>query len=700
MADSAENRALLAGQYLGNDKVKLVGLTAVKIVSAAVGGTTRESIRLTRKWEAIPDRYRESLEAVLRARTYETDPVADGETRTGRWKVLRVYSSSTKTAMGEQGIFETLLYWPESYGAFGDYCAESGVLHHEDAQVFFDSPVPADCAHLLTAGVVYTASNRIDPETGLWNGELRTDIARTPDPVVWTDGGPLATAEHTEQANAEAVPTIGAGAAGTNVSGRVDLNRFGRFDWNKVIETAVTPAAVSWTDGGPLVSSDHTEQMNAVAVPTIGAGTAGTNVSGRVDLNRFGRFDWNKTIETAQTPAAITWETGGVLEKTARTRQMNAVAVPTIAAGAAGTLVSGSIDLNRFGRFDWDKAEEVAQKPTVIGWTDGGPLVSTAHARQMNDTAGPTIAAGAAGSNTSASVDLNRFGRFDWTTATETAQTPSAITWTDGGPLFSTAHVRQLNAAAGPTIAAGAAGSNTSASVDLNRFGRFDWTTATETAVAVSQTWTETSIFERTDGLTFENQETVPAAPAAQGAGTPIVKMQVSINRFGRFDGAASSTSATTAFSTGSITLEDTYERKTDRKWYFNQTTAPTSASKSVSGGEVTIKTYDGTDFNRFGLWDYAETTTTLRTGASASSYVLYGQIYTIRTENDTMVLYQRYRDRYTHAIGIHTTRKAAQDAINGKLTGSGVSGIGAGLWISDGVTVDDEFLNQVAVNK
>ena len=699
MAASAETRAARAAADLDETEAVLVSLNHLQVLDAA--GAYHALTRMTRKWAKIRDKNRAALEAVLKARTYELDPMADQETRSGRWKVMRVYSSPEKTDPGTQGIYEVLQYWPVGYdGGLGTYCAESSVLHHEDVESFFDAPAPADCAHAITPGTIYSATNGLDPETGLWRGELREDVARKPAKIAWETGGVLEKTARERQTNDSAAPAIAASTTpGTLISGQIDLNSYGVFDWDKSTETAQKPAAIVWTDGGPLASAAHTKQANDSTVPTIGAGAAGTNTSASVDLNRYGWFDWSKVVETATTPAAIVWETGGPLEKTTRTRQLNAAAAPTLAAGTAGFFKTGSIDLNRYGRFDWETAVEAAQKPAAVVWTDGGPLASAVHTEQANDSAVPTIGAGAAGTNTSGRVNLNRYGWFDWSRVVETAVTPAAITWTDGGPLVSTAHARQINGAAGPTIAAGAAGSNTSASIDLNRYGRFDWATATETAVAASTTWTESSKYEITNGLTFENQSALPAAPTATGIGTAIVRVQVSINRFGWLDGAISVTTATTGFSTESITLEDSYQQTVARKWYFNQATAPAGASKSVSGGDVTLKTYSP-ELNRFGLWDYSETTTTIRTGWSATSYHQYGEIYTIRTENDTMILYQRYKNRYTHTIAIHTTMAAAQAAISGKLDGSSTREIGGGLFMSDGVDVTEEFQNQVVVMK
>ena len=104
MADA--RRTAVVARNLAELEAKLVSLTSVKVIRD--GETVRESMRMVHKWERISDRFRADYEAYLRGQEWLTDPMADQEKRTGRWRVLRVYSSPEKTNPSEQGIYQML----------------------------------------------------------------------------------------------------------------------------------------------------------------------------------------------------------------------------------------------------------------------------------------------------------------------------------------------------------------------------------------------------------------------------------------------------------------------------------------------------------------------------------------------------------------------------------------------------------------
>ena len=113
--DTPENIAEQVKLDLADENAKLVSYTSVKVVrttGAGGGTTTRESIRMTRQWARITDGLRAHYEDKLRENLYVDNPMADGEIRAGRWRVIRVYSSPLKTDPSQQGVFQTLLYWP------------------------------------------------------------------------------------------------------------------------------------------------------------------------------------------------------------------------------------------------------------------------------------------------------------------------------------------------------------------------------------------------------------------------------------------------------------------------------------------------------------------------------------------------------------------------------------------------------------
>lgn len=880
MADA--RRTAVVARNLAELEAKLVSLTSVKVIRD--GETVRESMRMVRKWERISDRFRADYEAYLRGQEWLTDPMADQEKRTGRWRVLRVYSSPEKTNPSEQGIYQMLLYWPEDYGDFGEYCAESSPLAHTDVEIFHDSPELADCAHEIEVGTVFSATNRLDPETGLWSGEKREDISREyGSGLSSVSGGPLVAVTETERRNAEAPPTgrlttpgqsrriswsinrygkidwtqadevqnasathqsvfggllsrttrqekrndtaaptseIGSagtikrvdfsigqsalidwsltedaaqpltsperttgsllveakrtegrnasvppvtvrGAKGTVTSGQFSINQYGWYDWATASETGHEMLGDVATYGGRYETTQHEEGRNSAnpknglgeenaftrgnysinqyglydwSLDTVcpvldntpvetnygtvlvhvlnsanrnqanpanpGPGTVGTSTRESFSINQYGLIDWNTDVETAQPygPTQITF--GGVLSSTVHKEGGNAITPENPGAGAAGVLTRGGFSINRYGLFDWSTDTETAIASAIAEQTYGGALNKVARKEQRNSTTIFSHGVQSAGKVSDGNFNINAYGLFDWSATLDTAT--ASIAYPDltfGGPLTKTTRSGGTNYATPPAVQPGSAGFITRMSINLNRYGWYDWTREQVEAIASSETYSETSTYERTDGVIFQNQTELPSYPEASGGGTPIQRVSFRVNDFGLFDGSIQVTSATEGFQAGTITLEDSYQQKVDRTWFFNQESAPTGATKSLSGGDVTVKTFSP-ELNKFNLWDYSETTTIIHTGASATNYFLYGPIYTRRSESATTILYQQYKDKYTHTIAIHKTLAAAQAAISGKHTGSSAREIGAGIFMSDGIDVTEEFQGQTAINK
>jgi len=990
--DTPENIAEQVKLDLADENAKLVSYTSVKVVrttGAGGGTTTRESIRMTRQWARITDGLRAHYEDKLRENLYVDNPMADGEIRAGRWRVIRVYSSPLKTDPSQQGVFQTLLYWPAEYGDFGDFCSESTPLNHVDVKIYADSPDLADCAHAFECGHIFQAVNRLDLETGLWHGEMRDDKARRfpsapgsavegwsgsrtehrkrrearndttvpfptkaalvdalkdgrtiqsdfninryalfdwgtvevfhqmyppdgedaakhihgsilvrqtttarvndtdlPDddqpeePGTTTDisfaltadgffnwthnldeaqqfpakdapkaeityGGPLLRVTHREQLNDSSLPNISPGKAGYNTRAQFSINRFGWYDWSTDDEAAhVFPASgpaeityggpllrvthqeqlndgalpvieaadmlpgkniraqfsinrFGWYDwstereepqqfpakdapkaeityGGPLLRVTHREQLNDGALPVIEAADMlpGKNIRAQFSINRFGWYDWSTEREEPQPfptdePAEVVY--GGPLSEITHQERVNDINLPPVAPGEVGHNTRIQFSINRFARYDWSMEDELAKAFPVagpeeivyggplssithqkqvnasslpqigvgvtghntraqfninrFGWYDwstddeeahvfpasgpaeityGGPLATVKHKKQVNASSLPQIAPGVAGKNTRAQFSINRFGWYDWSTDDEEAHVfpasgPAEITY--GGPLSEITHREQVNASSLPQIGVGVTGHNTRAQFNINRFGWYDWSTDDEAAKPASTTWQESSKYEVTVGISFDNHMAMPAHPSATGVGTPIVRVQVGINRFGCLDGTITVTTGV-EFSSSSVTLEDSYQQKVTRKWHFNQSSPPSGTTKSLSGGSVKIKTFQP-ELNRFGLWDYSETETTIHTGAGGvGTYFLYGQPYALRTESATSILYQRYKDKYTHTLRVHETMAAAYDAISGNALSSSVREIAGGVFLSDSVEITPEFISQVALEK
>lgn len=601
--DTPENIAEQVKLDLADENAKLVSYTSVKVVrttGAGGGTTTRESIRMTRQWARITDGLRAHYEDKLRENLYVDNPMADGEIRAGRWRVIRVYSSPLKTDPSQQGVFQTLLYWPAEYGDFGDFCSESTPLNHVDVKIYADSPDLADCAHAFERGHIFQAVNRLDLETGLWHGEMRDDKARR-------------------------FPSA-PGSAVEGWSGSRTEHRKRREARNDTTVPFPTQAAlVDALEDGRTIQSDF-------------------------NINRYALFDWG-TVEV-------------------------------------------------FHKMYPPDGEDVAKH------IHGSILVRQTTTARVNDTDLPDDdQPEEPGTTTDISFALTADGFFNWTHNLDEAQqfpgedAPKAeITY--GGPLLRVTHQEQLNDGELPVIEAAdmLPGKNIRAQFSINRFGWYDWSAEDEAAKPASTTWQESSKYEVTVGISFDNHMAMPAHPSATGVGTPIVRVQVGINRFGCLDGTITVTTGV-EFSSSSVTLEDSYQQMVTRKWHFNQSSPPSGATKSLSGGSVKIKTFQP-ELNRFGLWDYSETETTIHTGAGGvGTYFLYGQPYVLRTESATSILYQRYKDKYTHTLRVHETMAAAYAAISGNALSSSVREIAGGVFLSDSVEITPEFISQVALN-
>ena len=921
MASTAENILARVQRVLAEKEAKLVSYAAVTVVREGTG-TTRQSIRMTRKWERIDDLIRKDLEDYLRtyasvsngevAGIYVTDPWADGEIRAGRWRMIRVFSSPLKTDPNEQGIFQTLMYWPDGYGDFGDYCAQSSPLHHEDVNVFVDSPVLATAGHQNVIGHVYSATNSLDLETGLWRGEerddearyygvkkgysgniteetersaarnddeaypnslqyaalaaakksvqsnfsinqyglidweaavteknaypteatgkkhihgsvtvkettserinaetipaddwpadigvttgldftitpeglfhwthnkresqeyptggngmstwshsplskeekregrnaegtpeetdpgtypagsiIRTDFSINPDGLVdWnsteetaiaypeqpaeiTFGGVMAVTNHSEKMNDLAVPVVFPGEQGFITRAEFSINRFGLYDWSIEEEEGRKPGLIEWETGNVLSPTFHQKQLNDTSHPAITAGLQGHVTNGYVDINRYGLFDWTTEDEEGVKPNAITWQTGGPLAATDHEKQLNDTSYPEMVAGEQGHITNGTISLNRFGLFDWETENEEAAKPDPIEWKTGGPMSEVSHTRQLNDTSHPDVVAGLQGHVIDARIDINRYGLFDWDTEDDEAKKPAAILWQTGGPLSSVDHTKQDNDTSYPEMVAGASGHIVSGAVSINRYGLYDWEKTDEEANPASETYQETGLQEVTDGIIFENQTEIPACPSPTGGGTPITRITARINAYGRYDGEVSTTSATAGYMTDPITVRSDSDMRIVETFYFNQSSAPGPGGESALANGLKRTTYDPS-LNRFGLWDYVKSETSyfspLGVLTTVVDYRLPGRQYSATSAwsvdedtGKTRVVFKLMQEIEHHYLKVFTSYADAAAYINlddvvgtqENRSGSGVRDIGNGFYMAHKVvhTMDD----------
>ena len=355
--DTPENIAEQVKLDLADENAKLVSYTSVKVVrttGAGGGTTTRESIRMTRQWARITDGLRAHYEDKLRENLYVDNPMADGEIRAGRWRVIRVYSSPLKTDPSQQGVFQTLLYWPAEYGDFGDFCSESTPLNHVDVKIYADSPDLADCAHAFERGHIFQAVNQLDLETGLWHGEMRDDKARrfpsAPGSAVegWS-GSRTEYRKRREARNDATVPfptqaaLVDALEDGRTIQSDFNINRYALFDWGtvEVFHQMYPPDgedAAQHIHGSILVRQTTTARVNDTDLPDDDQPEEpGTTTDISFALTADGFFNWTHNLDEAQQfpakdapKAEITY--GGPLLRVTHQEQLNDGALPNIEA--------------------------------------------------------------------------------------------------------------------------------------------------------------------------------------------------------------------------------------------------------------------------------------------------------------------------------------------------------------------------------
>ena len=191
-----------------------------KRITVAAGQKWKRPVRvLVRQWKRIPDREREPLYEFLHkyastknvgeppesgwtTTCWVEEPMIDGETLPGFWKMLRTWESRYRTENpADQGVFQSLMLkggWElddvpagagdgEEDGGEAGECIESSPLHHIDREVYIEDGDIPSCEHRNDRGHVYVAAGSFNDEDGTWSGHLDDDIARDPgDFTTWS----------------------------------------------------------------------------------------------------------------------------------------------------------------------------------------------------------------------------------------------------------------------------------------------------------------------------------------------------------------------------------------------------------------------------------------------------------------------------------------------------------------------------------
>ena len=527
------------------------------------------------------------------------------------------------------------------------------------------------------AGTINSASYSIN-EFGLYDTResVRTSTAAVG--AASTSGGPLGSDALTVKRNQNAVPSLGAGSAGTINNSSYSVNEFGRYDTRENVRTATAAAGAASTSGGPLSSSALTVKRNQSSVPALGAGSAGTINNSSYSINEFGRYDLREDVRTSTAVASASSTSGGPLVSSALTVKRNQTAVPSLGAGSAGTINDSSFSVNEFGRYDSRENVRTASAAAGAQITYGGPVVTEALTIKRNQTNVPSVSAGSAGTINSASYGINEFGLYDTRESTRAAVAIAGSVTTFGGPLVSETLTIKRNQSSVPSLSAGSAGTINSASYSINEFGRYDTRESARTSTADSTTVTYGGVFESSVETSYRNAA-APVSPAVGAAGV-ITRASTSVNDFGRYNGKSIASTSVTNSVSSFTSVDDEYGTTAQEQEYNAASMASasdtTNTEQSVSGR-----------LNRFGKYDYTKTTRTAVL-PTTYNYTLYGQYYWNYVYSGGTVNSATRRVRgWLYTITFHNNAVDAATAIAAGYKGSSVARMAVRVWRATKVT-------------
>ena len=442
-------------RILAEDQAKLVSWKSTVAVSTTAGVSQQETVIMVRRWGRVTDEMRKYLEDFLKAKTsvtnagsadtlYVTDPIASKEVRSGRWRRLSVFSVAEDTPEYQQGIYETLIYWPTEYGAYGDFCAEASPLHHEDATIYLQSPSLATAAHADTVGQVISARNMLDGETGLWNSELRTDIARAFGPKTTWSGNASSLTSHTEWLNQSAAPyptsalllaALGE-SGGKTIRCGININRYGLLDNSVDLtqsrENNANGKAVH-IHGTVLMKETATAGSNSSSLPVNDLPeTPGIQTDCNFSLTEDGLLNWQHVKREARKPGKYTWKSGGTLQEESGERQLNDTALPTTTPeSTAGKRNDFNFSTTTDGSIEWSRitVEDKAYGP--VSTFSGNRLGMVESREAVNKTAAPyptadSISSLPAGVSVRSSISITASGLLNYTVQITTSSAYNA----------------------------------------------------------------------------------------------------------------------------------------------------------------------------------------------------------------------------------------------------------------------------------
>ena len=438
--------------------------------------------RMTRKWPRVPDTDRALCEAYLaefasaanaEKGRFVFGPKVDGgrETFPGRWKMVKTELTPTKTDPNGQGVYQTLVEWPEGEtDADGDFCAESSPLHHEDTEIRYDASEPFSCGHAIEPGFIFHASASWNDEDGCWVTEKRTDKARDPGRYAAHSATALerSTTTKGEHQPLSAVPSMAEveHAAERNhqtIRWSADMDNFGLLSTAETVGEG-KPWSITAVTEEPTETVRTTRFGNQPSPPADKGPVTGPD--GRVTItqnaatpNEYGLFD-GQTVERTSKAGSVSYTAAAGKYSTATvTHCWNKISVPNATsgyvAGDPGKYVERAVSgvrLNDFGLWDYTLTET-----TTTCSVSGRNYVTKGKGRWHKLIYGYNVSAIPAGGNTDPNALVNPDGESvrtpiyglvetaekHWVRTKVFTDEAAAYSWIAGGALDS--HVSQVD---------------------------------------------------------------------------------------------------------------------------------------------------------------------------------------------------------------------------------------------------------------
>ncbi|NCC52750.1 MAG: hypothetical protein EOM20_16240 [Spartobacteria bacterium] len=313
----------------------------------------------------------------------------------------------------------------------------TGGGHHHLANYTVDKHTHNDAETATPVTNAIVDVDNVPNEWGKYRTSKRQETGTAGEVPEVTTGSVLEERRVTGGKNQPAPYNPGPGAKGTITGASNTINRYGLFDGHEEHRKGLPADIPESTSGSEQIEIKQSGQRNADAVENPGQGAAGTINHARNNLNAYGLFDTDLTVEVAHAKEYLGVVSGSQLVEVTTDSEDNATAVYNPGVGAKGEITHASNALNRHGLFNARKSVEKATEGKIDQFTSFASedrIVKTT--RVVNSKTIPTVSAPGAGKERRIQGQLNRFSLIDYVDDEAEQKVPNggkSITWTVKG---------------------------------------------------------------------------------------------------------------------------------------------------------------------------------------------------------------------------------------------------------------------------